>query len=709
MKKTFDIKSMSCANCALKIEDAFKKIEGVKVVSLDFAREKVVIEGEVQSLDAEVLQKIAQTIEKEVKVYDIGDDRPIIEDTPYMTKKEMLLYGIAVILMGIAFVLDRGYLLNVSLWIYLPIYLVAYVIFGWQVLYKAFSNMRYLKFFDENFLMTIATLGALLIGEYVEAIAVMLFYRIGEHLQNKTVSDSRKSIKALVEIQPTIAHQLTKEGIIDVTPESLLVGQLILIRPGEKVPVDGIITEGSSWLDTSSLTGESLPRDAYQGIEVISGSINISGLITVQVQKRYEDSTVAKILEFVEHNQAKKAETEKFMTRFARYYTPIVVILAVLLATVVPLVISWFSYETFAELVPIYFERSLIFLVISCPCALVLSIPLSFFAGIGSASKKGILFKSGSDLEMLSQVDHFVFDKTGTLTKGEFKLSSIVSGEPELILEYAAHAEYHSTHPIALSIMKAYDKKIDPHHVHSIREVAGKGVIANYKGIHLLVGNHKLLDDHQIKYMKTHEIGTIVYVVANKEYLGYLVIKDQIKDTSKELIKGLHKLNKKVTMVTGDYQTQAMDVAFHLGIEDYYANCLPEDKVHIVEAISSKYITAFIGDGMNDAPVLTTASIGIAMGGIGSDAAIEASDAVIMNDDPKQILTAFKISKKTMVVVMQNIILALGIKIVVLVLGAMGYANMWLAIFADVGVSILAVFNAARIFKTKPLLKKHKI
>ncbi len=703
MKKTYHVQALTCANCALKIEEAFKKIDGVKLARVDLAAEKIYLEGKLDQINARDLETMAQTIEDGVKIFD--EYTPDQLEDHYLSTQEWILYGFALAFMILGYILEKMTNGNVSPIIYVPFYVFSYVVFGGQVIIKAVKNIFKGQFFDENLLMTLATLGAFGIAEFVEAIAVMLFYRIGEHLQNRSVSESRRNIKELIDVQPTIAHLVTNQGIFDIDPKKLEVGQQIIIRPGEKVPVDGIITEGSSWLDTSSITGEVLPRDAYEGIEVISGSINTSGLITVQVQKKYVDSTVAKILDFVEHNASKKADAEKFISKFAKIYTPIVVLMALLLAFLVPLGLSLFTVETFGHYFPIYFERALIFLVISCPCALVLSIPLSFFAGIGAASRKGILFKSGSDLEMMSQIDHFVFDKTGTLTKGEFSVSATVSGEPELILEYAAHAEYHSNHPIAASLIKAYQKPLDESLVYSIREIAGKGVVANYKGIQLLVGNHKLLDDFKIHYLKTHEIGTIIYVVADKEYMGYIVIKDQVKESSKKMVHTLLRLGKKVTMVTGDYQTGAMDVSYILGIDDYYANCLPEDKVQIVSELSKDSKTAFIGDGMNDAPVLSIATLGIAMGGIGSDAAIEAADAVIMNDDPYQVIAALKISTKTMRIVYQNIVMALGVKLIVLVLGALGYANMWLAIFADVGVSILAVFNAIRIFKTKVKIK----
>jgi len=699
MKKTYQIKDIDCANCALKIENEVKKMDGVENVQLDFAREKISITGAIKHIDAKSIEKIAQSIEPDVHVFD--ENEHVHEEKTKLTRKEWMVYGLGLILMALGYLLRDVLSSQVLDYVAIPIYAASYLIFGHTVLIRAFQNIKKGQFFDEHFLMTIATLGAFGIGEFIEGIAVMLFYRVGEYLQDLSVSKSRKSIKSLISMKPTIAHRLTQEGILDVEPEQLEVGDLIVVRPGEKVPVDGIITEGSSWLDTSSITGESMPRDAFEGKEVLSGSINISGLITIQVMKSYENSTVKKIMDFVENNAMKKANAEKFMTKFASLYTPIVVGLALLLAFVVPLLISLFQGVTYSSIVLIYIERALIFLVISCPCALVLSIPLSFFAGIGSASRKGILFKSGSDLEMLAQVKHVVFDKTGTLSEGRFKLDQIVSGEPELILEYAAHAEYHSNHPIARSILEAYGKTPNDKMVLSVREVAGKGVRANYKGIHLLIGNERFMEEQKVKFLKTHQMGTIVYVAANNEFMGYLVIKDQLKPKAKRATQGLLKQHLKVTMVTGDYESEAKDACFKLGIEDYVANCLPEDKVDVILKIKQKEKVAFVGDGINDAPVLTQADVGIAMGGVGSDIAIEASDVVIMNDDPHRVLIAYHLARKTMRIVLQNVFMALGIKMIVLVLGAFGYANMWLAIFADVGVSILAVMNAVRIFKLK--------
>lgn len=702
MKKSYQIKHIDCANCALKIENEIKKGEGIDNVHLDFAREMLHVEGKEKNIQLKSLERIVKSLEKDV---DLLEKEEVVEkEEVKFTKKEWIIYGIGLSLVVIGYILKTIFPTDLVFYLVLPLFIASYIIFGHTVLIKAYQNIKKGKIFDEHFLMTIATIGAFMIKEPVEGIAVMLFYRIGEYLQDLSVARSRRSIKSLIDIKPTIAHLLDADGIKDVKPEDLKVGDHIVVRPGEKVPVDGMITEGSSWLDTSSITGESMPRDVFEGHEVISGSINTSGLLTIQVVKAYKDSTVQRILDFVENNTMKKAKAEKYMTKFAKYYTPIVVGFALILAFLVPGIVSLVDQVSYQSILIDYVRRALIFLVISCPCALVLSIPLSFFAGIGSASRRGILFKSGSDLEMMASIEHFVFDKTGTLSQGKFILDQIVSGEPELILEYAAHAEYHSNHPIAKTILEAYGKTPNDKMVLSVREIAGKGVRANYKGIHLLVGNDRLMDQYKVEYMKTHQMGTIVYVAANNEFMGYLVIKDQLKKRAKRAVQGLLKQHKGVTMVTGDYESEAKDASFKLGIEDYYANCLPEDKVKIIEALSAARKVAFIGDGINDAPVLTKADLGIAMGGVGSDIAIEASDVVIMNDDPHKVLVGYHLARKTMRIVLQNVVFALGIKTLVLVLGALGYANMWLAIFADVGVSILAVANAMRIFK----VKKHK-
>lgn len=696
MKKKYDIKYLDCANCALKIEQKFSTLDGIETVRVDFAREKVFIEGNIEQYDSKTLQKIARKVEPNIAINE--ENTKTTETMTWIKKTEIPINIIGVLLAGIALLFEFVNALVINQTMLIFIYVSAYLFIGGKVIFKALSNLTRGKIFDENFLMTLATIGALAINDYLEAVAVMLFYRVGEYLQDRSVDKSRKNIKALIDIKPLFAHLMKDKSLFDVIPDDLEIDQIIIVKPGERIPIDGLVIEGSSSVDVSSLTGESIPKDISKGHEVISGSVNLNAPLTVKVLKRYEDSTVARILDFVENNVNKKARTEKFITRFAKYYSPIVVSFAVILAFVVPFIVSSITGSTYQDEFSIYFRRALIFLVISCPCALVLSIPLSFFAGIGASSKQGILFKSGSDLETMTQIEHFVFDKTGTLTKGKFEVSKIVSKDKELLLEYAAHAESQSNHPISKSILLAYNKKIE-NRVDDIKEIFGKGIQARYKDKHIVLGNFTFMEEQGIDYHKSIDIGTIIHVAANKKYLGYLVIKDQIKDTSKALIDQLLKEGKMVSMVTGDQESSAHDIARQLGIKSVYFGCLPENKAMIVSQLADHSKVAFIGDGINDAPVLTVATLGIAMGGIGSDAAIEASDAVIINDNPAQILVAQKIAQKTMKIVVQNIIMALGIKTIVLILGALGYANLWLAIFADVGVSILAVFNAMRIFR----------
>jgi len=698
MKKRYDIKNLDCANCALKIEAEYRKLDGISSVKVDFAREKVYLEGNISNYKVTDLERIAQKIENQVK---ISEEHNHHQEGEQHNIQELILNLLGIILLIITYLFDHEIITTVNPYVIIFLYVISYVLIGGKIIYNAGKNILHGKIFDENFLMTLATLGAFAINQYVEAIAVMLFYRIGEFFQDLSIHKSRKNIKALMNIKPDIAHLLEGDKQIDIFPEELLVNQVVVVKPGERIPADGIIQIGCSSIDSSSLTGESLPKDVIPGDTVLSGSINLSGLLRVKVTQVYQDSTVARILEFVENNSNKKAQSEKFITRFAKYYTPIVVFLALFLAFVIPGIISLLTESTYIDEFNIYFKRALIFLVISCPCALVLSIPLSFFAGIGASSKAGILIKSGSDLESFSTINHFIFDKTGTLTKGSFEVTSVVSSNEALCIEYAAYAEAHSNHPIAKSIVNAYSKEIDKSLVSDIEEVFGKGIKVRYKNVELLVGNQKLLSDYDIMHEKINEVGTIIYVVANHEFIGYLVIKDQIKKSSKKAIQDLLKLNKKISIVTGDNEQTANDVASFLGIHSVYSNQLPEDKAKIIEDLVKNEKVSFIGDGVNDAPVLSIATLGIAMGGLGSDAAIEAADAVIMNDDPSQIITAYHISKKTLSIVKQNIILALGIKGIVLVLGTLGFANMWLAIFADVGVSLLAVMNAMRIFKQR--------
>ena len=583
-------------------------------------------------------------------------------------------------------------------------YLTAYFIVGGDVVLRAVRNILRLQIFDENFLMFIATVGAFLIGEYPEAVGVMLFYQIGELFQGYAVDKSRKSIAELMNIRPDYANLKTADEIKKVDPDDVLVGDEIIIRPGERIPLDAIVTSGSSLVDTSSLTGEAVPRDAAVGSELLSGCINLSGLLTARVTKEFGDSTVSKILDLVENATAKKSKSENFITKFARIYTPAVVILAAMLAFIPPLT---FSEAPLTE----WIFRALTFLVISCPCALVISVPLSFFGGIGGASRQGILVKGGNYLEALAKTETVIFDKTGTLTKGVFDVQEIVAQamEPEELLELAALAESNSNHPISLSVQRAFGKTIDTEKVTDVKEIAGLGVQAVIAGKVVLAGNAKLMKEHGVGYEEPLTAGTIVHIASAGNYAGYIVIADQLKPDAAKTIKLLRSEGiKQTVMLTGDQKSVGELVAKKLGINQVYTELLPADKVRKLEEImlvrSRNGKVAFVGDGVNDAPVLARADIGIAMGGLGSDAAIEAADVVVMTDEPAKIVTAIKIAKRTVRIAKQNIVFALSVKAAVLVLGALGLANMWAAVFADVGVSVLAILNAIRVLSSSSQL-----
>ena len=581
------------------------------------------------------------------------------------------------------------------------LYLIPYFVIGHDILRKSIKNISHGQVFDENFLMAVATIGAMCLGEYLEGSAVMVFYQIGELFQSIAVGKSRKNIAALMDIRPDYANIMVNGEIEEVDPDDVEIGSEIIVNPGEKVPIDGIIVEGDTTLNTSALTGESVPRNAHCGDEIYSGSINMTARITVKTTKEFGESTVSKILDLVENSSMKKSKTENFITKFAKYYTPVVCYSALALAVIPPIVLTIMGQPAH---VCDWIFRALTFLVISCPCALVISIPLSFFGGIGCASKNGILVKGSNYLETLSDVKYFVFDKTGTLTKGVFEVTDVVPAEgfdKDHLLEYAAYAESASTHPISVSLKKAYNQKIDNTLVDHIQEIAGHGVEADYNGHHILAGNAKLMKLKGIGYGAYTKAGTLVYVAVDDKYAGCIVISDIIKDHAKEAISGLKSLGAKETvMLTGDSASTADLVANTIGIDTVHSELLPADKVEEVEKLlakkSVKEKLAFVGDGINDAPVLSRADIGIAMGGLGSDAAIEAADVVLMDDDPLKISLAMKISTKTLKIVKQNIVFALAVKFICLVLGALGIANMWLAIFADVGVMILAVMNATR-------------
>lgn len=574
-------------------------------------------------------------------------------------------------------------------------FLLCYALIGWDIVWKAVTNILHGQVFDENFLMTVATVGALCLNEYSEGVAVMLFYQVGEWFQSYAVNKSRRSISSLMDIRPDSANVIRSGGIEQVDPEEVQIGETIVVRAGERIPLDGTIIEGASSLDTSALTGESLPREVAAGEDVISGCINQSGTLQVRVSKIYGESTVAKILDLVENASSKKSKSEAFITRFARYYTPLVVIAAVILAVLPPLI----SGQSFA----IWIERALTFLVISCPCALVISVPLSFFGGIGGASKCGVLIKGSNYLEALAKTETVVFDKTGTLTKGSFAVSGLYpQGIPEAkLLELAAYAEKDSTHPISRSIRDFYGKAIDGRRIKNVKEIAGFGVQAELDGKVILAGNAKLMREQNIAFKPLEESGTLVYVAEDGRYAGAILIEDEVKADAAAAIKDLKASGvKKTVMLTGDADAVGKKVAAKLKLDAAYTELLPAGKVDHMEQLlgetSDKGKLTFVGDGINDAPVLARADIGIAMGGLGSDAAIEAADVVIMTDEPSKIATAMRISRKTLRIVRQNIVFALGVKALVLILGALGIASMWAAVFADVGVAVIAILNAIR-------------
>ena len=587
-------------------------------------------------------------------------------------------------------------------WAEMGVFLICYAVAGWDIVWKAITNILHGQVFDENFLMTIATVGALILGEHSEGVAVMLFYQVGEWFQSYAVSKSRKSITSLMDIRPDYAN-IEKDGkLVQVDPDEVQIGDTIVVKPGERVPLDGKIIKGTSALDTSALTGESMPREVEPGMDVISGCINQTGILTIQTTKEFGESTVAKILDLVENASDKKGKTENFISRFARYYTPIVVFAALALAVLPPLILQ----QSFS----VWIYRALTFLVISCPCALVISIPLSFFGGIGGSSKIGVLVKGSNYLESLAHAETVVFDKTGTLTKGSFAVTEIhpVDMKDTQLLELAAYAEDYSNHPISLSIKSAYGKKIDSSRISDVQEIAGHGVQAVIDGKKILAGNAKLMQKEHIKYSPSSSVGTVVYLACNGKYAGCIVIEDEIKADAATAIKNLKSSGiRKTVMLTGDADAVGKKVAGRLGLDQVYTELLPADKVDRVEDLlkpkSEKGKLVFVGDGINDAPVLARADVGIAMGALGSDAAIEAADVVLMTDEPSKIAAVMKIARKTIRIANQNIVFALAVKFLVLILGAIGKANMWAAVFADVGVSIIAILNAIRAMRVKNL------
>ncbi|NLW23260.1 MAG: cadmium-translocating P-type ATPase [Tissierellia bacterium] len=691
------LEGLNCAGCAAKIEKLTKDIEGVDNASLDFVSKNLKVDiAEEESWKAIVdeIKSIVNRLEPDVKIIEKDNNNfKVSHNHENIANKDIY----RILLSGILFLLPI--LLKLDGMARLGIYLLAYIIIGSDIIIRAFRNLIGGQPFDENFLMTIATVGAFMIGEYPEGVAVMLFYQIGELFQGMAVNHSRKSISSLLDIRSDYANLERNGELIVVDPQEVHIGDNIVIKPGEKVPLDGLVIQGISTVDTSNITGESVPRRIKAGDRVLSGFVNNEGLLTVQVEKEFTESTVSKILDLVENASSKKAATEKFITKFARYYTPAVVFIALVIGLFPPILLGY-DFKDWAY-------RAFVFLVISCPCALVISIPLGFFGGIGGASKIGVLIKGGNLLEALNEVDTMVFDKTGTLTQGTFHVTQIYSYNgfsEEDILELAAHSEYYSNHPIGQSIIRAYGKEIDNAKIEDYKEISGKGIKARIDGSMVLVGNKKLFEDNNIDIDEKESIGSVAYVGKDGVHVGTIVVSDQLKENIAAQIQSIKAMSVKETiMLSGDREETASKVGQVVGIDRVYGNLLPEDKVRILEQIlsESKGKVAYVGDGVNDAPVLARADIGIAMGGLGSDAAIEASDIVIMTDEIGKIATGMKIAKNTKKIVVQNIILALSIKLVVLILGGFGKASMWEAVFADVGVSIIAILNSIRALKVE--------
>jgi Cd2+/Zn2+-exporting ATPase len=714
LKREYTLRNLCCPTCAAKIEKHIGALDGVSLALVDFSLQKLTIETRDSRLWDDIMTRAGGIIKKLEP--DIEWDAPLPvsnrqerEDGANSPRAKQWLRRISLSLGAALFVLGLVFEYVPALALHpgarFVLFLASYLLVGGEVLVQAVRNIARGEIFDENFLMTIATIGAFAIGEYPEGAAVMIFYRVGEAFQDYALGRSRKSISALMDIRPDYANLKTEGAVERVPPERVRVGDLILVKPGEKIPLDGVVTEGFSTLDTSALTGESLPRDVEQGSAVLSGSINKNGLLTIRVSKVFGESTVSKILDLVQNAGSKKSVTENFITKFARYYTPVVVLAAAALAVLPPLLIPGGSFaESFAE----WGHRALVFLVVSCPCALVISIPLSFFGGIGGASRRGILIKGSNYLEALTNVDTVVFDKTGTLTKGVFKVTRICPAgnfTEETLLYYAAHGESNSNHPIALSIRNAYKKELDLGIIGDYEEIAGKGVRVRVGGDTVLAGNAKLLEAAGTAFSPAEEPGTAVYLAVNGEYAGYILISDELKADSRRAVDDLRAAGvRRIAMFTGDSRAVGESIAREIGLDRVYAELLPHQKVENLEALEKEKSgpgkLVFVGDGINDAPVLARSDVGIAMGGVGSDAAIEAADVVLMTDEPSKIAAAIRIARRTRSIVRQNIVFALSVKGLILVLGALGIATMWEAVFGDVGVALIAVFNAMRVMKT---------
>lgn len=701
LMKKYQLKNMDCASCAAKIEDGLSKLPEVKFVSVNFTNSTL----QIDTPDIEEVKQKIKEIEPEAVVEEMQKEQPAeSKSILHENKKELIKIFLTILLLAVGLIFEKE-IHNAPYRIaeYL-VFIPAYLISGWGVLRGAVRSITKGKVFSEHFLMSIATLGAFAIDEMPEAVAVMLFYVIGELFQDIAVNRSRKSIKALLEIKPDYANLKSNGEVKQVSPESVKVGEIILVKAGEKIPLDGEITEGNSFMDTSALTGESVPRKVKEKDIVLAGMINQSGLLTITVTKLFSESSISRILELVENAASKKAETEKFITTFAKYYTPVVVFGALLLAVLPPLL---FTGQTFSD----WIYRALVVLVISCPCALVISIPLGYFGGIGRASRRGILVKGSNYLDALTKVKTVVFDKTGTLTKGEFKVAEVVvknGFDKEELLRLAAYAESHSNHPIAKSVIEAYRKlipsgKIDQVLISDVQEISGKGISAKVNAQQVIVGNDKLLHLENIQHEKCDVEGTVIHIAVDFVYAGYIIISDTLKDDAIETIRLLKEKNINTVMLTGDNKTAAETFAKKLGIDTYYYELLPEDKVdhmeQIIQSSSKGNKVAFVGDGINDAPVLARADVGIAMGALGSNAAVETADVVLMTDSPLQVVTAIDVAKKTRKIVWQNIAFAMGVKLFFILLGAFGIATMWEAVFGDMGVAVLAILNAMRVLK----------
>lgn len=703
MEKIFILKGLDCPNCSAKIEKEVGELAGVSSSSINLMKQSLTIsvEEDALSLVTKQIETIVHSHEPDVTVTEyIAESSVSTQETKSedYNNKIRIIRLIAGALIFISGIISNEFI-NVSLPVYLIFLVLAYIILGGDVVIKAIKNITKGRIFDENFLMSLSTIGAFVIGEYPEAVAVMLFYQIGEYFQDLAVNRSRKSIANLMNIRPDFATVLRNGEQTIVSPKTVSIGEIIVVKPGEKIPLDGIILEGDSMLDTKALTGESVPRTVHKGDEALSGCVNQNGVLTIQVTKAFGESTVSKIIELVENASSRKAPTENFITTFARYYTPVVVIFALILAVAPPLLFN-------AEWIE-WIHRAFVFLVISCPCALVISIPLTFFGGIGAASKHGVLVKGSNYLEALNNVSTVVFDKTGTLTKGVFKVTEILPDNGftvERILEYGAKAEIYSNHPIAKSIIAAYEKDVDETNITDHKEISGYGISVTADNKNILAGNSKLMDTECIHYKPCDKAGTKVYIAVDGKYAGCILIADEIKEDSKRAIAELKRIGiEKTVMLTGDDEMIGKAVSQELGLDEYYAQLLPDQKVEKVELLESqkplKSKLAFVGDGINDAPVLARADVGIAMGGVGSDAAIEAADVVLMTDEPSKLVEAIEVAKATKRIVVQNIVLALTVKVMFMVLGAFGIAGMWEAVFGDVGVALIAVMNAMRTLK----------